>query len=167
MNTNNKKKVWSLRYTPGNSKVDAEISELSRSLGISEVAARLIYNRGYKEYGAGKAFLNPTADTLHDPYLMKDMDKAVERVLLAVERGEKITVYGDYDVDGVTSVTLLYLYLSSIGADVNYYIPLRAKEGYGVSKAAIDTLTALTVDEKAHGALLFGVTGSGKTGGIM
>ena len=140
MNTNNKKKVWSLRYTPGNSKVDAEIGKLSRSLGISEVAARLIYNRGYKEYGAGKAFLNPTADTLHDPYLMKDMDKAVERVLLAVERGEKITVYGDYDVDGVTSVTLLYLYLNSIGADVNYYIPLRAKEGYGVSKAAIDTL---------------------------
>lgn len=140
MNTNNKKKVWSLRYTPGNSEVDTVIGELSRSLGISEVAARLIYNRGYGNYDAGRAFLNPTADTLHDPYLMKDMDKAVERVLSGVERGEKITVYGDYDVDGVTSVTLLYLYLESIGADVNYYIPLRAKEGYGVSRAAIDSL---------------------------
>lgn len=140
METNNKKKVWSLRYTPGNSEVDAAIGDMSRSLGISEVAARLIYNRGYKDECAGKAFLNPTASCLHDPYLMKDMDRAVERVLKAVELGEKITVYGDYDVDGVTSVTLLYLYLQSLGADVSYYIPLRAKEGYGVSKAAIDTL---------------------------
>ena len=146
MNVNNKKKVWSLRYTPGNSEADAIISELSALLGISEVAARLIYTRGYRTKDAGNAFLEPTVATLHDPFLMKDMDRAVERISKAVENGEKITVYGDYDVDGVTSVTLLYLYLKSLGANVSYYIPLRAKEGYGVSKAAINALSQKGTD---------------------
>ena len=140
MNVNNKKKVWSLRYTPGNSEADAIISELSASLGISEVAAKLIYTRGYRNKNSASTFMEPTVDTLHDPYLMKDMDRAVARITQAIDLGERITVYGDYDVDGVTSVTLLYLYLKSLGADVNYYIPLRTKEGYGVSKTAINAL---------------------------
>ncbi len=140
MGSNSKKKVWSLRYTPGNSDADARIKEISRYLELSEVVSRLIYNRGHESVGAAEKFMQPSADILHDPFEMKDMDRATERVLRAVESGEKITVYGDYDVDGVTSVTLLYLYLKSLGADVDYYIPLRAKEGYGVSAAAIDTL---------------------------
>ncbi len=140
MNLNDKKKVWSLRYTPGNSEVDTAISNIARDLGVSDVVARLIYNRGYSDAVSGAEFLSPNESRLHDPYLLKDMDKAVKRISESVLRGDKITVYGDYDVDGVTSVTLLYLYLCSIGADVSYYIPLRAKEGYGVSKSAIDTL---------------------------
>lgn len=140
MNANDKKKVWSLRYTPGNSEADTAIDNLARDLNVSRVVASLIYNRGFLDAASGEAFMNPTEEILHDPFLLKDMDKAVKRISDAIERGEKITVYGDYDVDGVTSVTLLYLYLRSLGADVNYYIPLRAKEGYGVSKMAIDTL---------------------------
>ncbi|MBP3376101.1 MAG: single-stranded-DNA-specific exonuclease RecJ [Clostridia bacterium] len=141
MNANDKKKVWSLRYTPGNSETDAAIEKLAREMKVSKVTAGLIYNRGFSDAKSGEAFMRPTEDTLHDPFLMKDMDRAVERVSEAIRNGERITVYGDYDVDGVTSVTLLYLYLKSLGADVNYYIPLRAKEGYGVSRAAIDTLS--------------------------
>lgn len=140
MNVNDKKKVWSLRYTPGNSEVDTAISNIARDLSVSDVVARLIYNRGYSDAKSGAEFLSPNESRLHDPYLLKDMDKAVKRISESVARGDRITVYGDYDVDGVTSVTLLYLYLCSIGADVSYYIPLRAKEGYGVSKSAIDTL---------------------------
>ncbi len=140
MNVNDKKKVWSLRYTPGNSEVDTAISNIARDLSVSDVVARLIYNRGYSDAKSGAEFLNPNESRLHDPFLLKDMDKAVKRISESVARGDRITVYGDYDVDGVTSVTLLYLYLCSIGADVSYYIPLRAKEGYGVSKSAIDTL---------------------------
>ncbi len=140
MGLNKKKKVWSLRYTPGNSDADAKIREIARDAGVSEVVARLIYNRGHESAGAAEKFMNPSVEALHSPFLLKDMDKACARVLRAVENGERITVYGDYDVDGVTSVTMLYLYLKSIGADVSYYIPLRAKEGYGVSESAIDTL---------------------------
>ncbi len=140
MSLNSKKKVWSLRYTPGNTETDAEIKKLAQALGISEVVARLIYNRGYCDTAAASHLLSPDIGILHDPYALKDMDRAVCRILEGVERGERITVYGDYDVDGVTSVTLLYLYLKSLGASVDYYIPMRAKEGYGVSASAIDTL---------------------------
>ncbi len=140
MGVSNKKKVWSLRYTPGNSEADTAIADISRELGISEVTSRLIYNRGYESARDGEIFLNPSEDILHSPFELKDMDRATERILSAVESGERITVYGDYDVDGVTSVALLYLYLKSLGAYVDYYIPLRAKEGYGVSKGAIEAL---------------------------
>ncbi len=141
MRLNDKKKVWSLRYTPGNSEADTVITEISQKLGISEVVARLIYNRGYDSAESAGSFIYPTDNILHSPFEMKDMEKATERIEQAVSSGERITVYGDYDVDGVTSVTLLYLYLRSIGAEVDYYIPLRAKEGYGVSSSAIDSLS--------------------------
>lgn len=135
-----KKKGWSLRYVPGDNAADEKICNIAASLGVSEAVARLIYNRGYKDVESADAFLNVNADVLHDPYEMRDMRHAVVRVSEAVKNGEKITIYGDYDVDGVTSVTLLYTYLSSIGACVDYYIPVRAKEGYGLSEAAIDQL---------------------------
>ncbi len=140
MNLNEKKKVWSLRYTPGNREADAAIGAIADAYGISEVSAKLIYNRGYSDVESVKSFLYPDAEGLHDPYLMKDMYPAVERISLALERGERITVYGDYDVDGVTSVTLIYLYLKSLGADVDYYIPSRSKEGYGLSRMSLDSL---------------------------
>ena len=140
MSFNEKKKVWSLRYTPGNSEVDGIISAIARDQGVSEVTAKLIYNRGYAEESSVRAFLAPDISGLHDPFLMKDMDKAVVRIFESLDRGERITVYGDYDVDGVTSVTVLYLYLKSLGADINYYIPSRNKEGYGLSEMSLNTL---------------------------
>lgn len=140
MSLNEKKKVWSLRYTPGNSEADSEIRDIAQKLYISEVVARLIYNRGFHDAESCESLMHPSMQMLHSPFELKDMDRATERVMQALSLGEKITVYGDYDVDGVTSVTLLYIYLKSLGAYVDYYIPLRAKEGYGVSSSAIDTI---------------------------
>ncbi|MGM9644456.1 MAG: single-stranded-DNA-specific exonuclease RecJ [Eubacteriales bacterium] len=140
MSLTEKKKVWSLRYTPGNSEADSEIRDIAQKLSISEVVARLIYNRGFHDAESCESFMHPSMQILHSPFELKDMDRATERVMQALSLGEKITVYGDYDVDGVTSVTLLYIYLKSLGAYVDYYIPLRAKEGYGVSSSAIDTI---------------------------
>ena len=153
MSFNEKKKVWSLRFTPGNSEVDGAISAIAARHGVSEVVAKLIYNRGYSE-GAVGAFLTPVASGLYDPYLMKDMDLAVSRIFEALDRGEKITVYGDYDVDGVTAVTLLYLYIKSIGGSVDYYIPSRSKEGYGLSEMSLDAL-----HEKGTGLIITVDTG--------
>lgn len=140
MSFNEKKKVWSLRYTPGNSAADDTVAAIAREHGVSEMSAKLIYNRGYANIDSVKSFLEPMPDKLHDPYLMKDMDLAVKRIFEALDERERITVYGDYDVDGVTAVTLIYLYLKSLGADVDYYIPSRSKEGYGLSEMSIDTL---------------------------
>lgn len=142
MNLTEKKKVWSLRYTPGNDAADAAVRSVALGRGISEVSAKIIYNRGYSSSETVEAFLNSSVTDMHDAMGMKDMDKAVERIALALERGEKMTVYGDYDVDGVTSVTLIYLYLKELGADIDYYIPSRSKEGYGLSVMALDNLKA-------------------------
>ncbi len=135
-----KKKIWSLRYTPGNHDCDEAIDLIANENGISRAAAGIIYNRGYKTPKEAKRFLDTSVADLHDPYLMQDMDKAVERILTALERHEHITVYGDYDVDGVTAVTLIYLYLQSLGAEIDYYIPSRSREGYGISIMALDAL---------------------------
>ena len=140
MSFNEKKKVWSLRYTPGNREADDIISVIARENGISYVTAKLIYNRGYCTSDSVDAFLNPAVEGFHDPYLMMDMEKAVTRIRESLDRGDKITVYGDYDVDGVTSVTLIYLYLKELGADIDYYIPSRSKEGYGLSQMSLDNL---------------------------
>ena len=169
MNLNEKKKVWSLRYTPGNSEADNVVGAIAAEHRLSEVSAKLIYNRGDSDKNAVSAFLEPTVDVLHDPYLMIDMDKAVERIAAAIDSGEKITVYGDYDVDGVTSVTLIYFYLKSLGVDVDYYIPSRSKEGYGLSRMSLDALkekgtgliitvdTGITANEEAEYARSLGI----------
>lgn len=140
MNYTNKEKIWSLRYTDGDAQAREAVLRLSEELKISPVCAKLIYNRGYLTGDSARSFLNTDISMLHDPYLMKDMERATERISRAIEHNEKITVYGDYDVDGVTSVSFLYLYLKSQGADIDYYIPSRNKEGYGVSASAIDKL---------------------------
>ena len=169
MSFNEKKKVWSLRYTPGNREADDAVRAIAAEQGVSEVAAKLIYNRGYSEKSSVSAFLMPSTDSLHDPYLMIDMDKAVERIAKALKSGERITVYGDYDVDGVTAVTLIYLYLKSLGADVDYYIPSRSKEGYGLSRMSLDALkekgtglivtvdTGITANDEAEYARELGI----------
>ncbi len=131
------RKKWNIK---GNF-VDASFSkELSSALGISDVLSTLIINRGYTSIDDARAFVSKSAETLHDPFLLNDMEKGCKRILDAIKNGEKISIYGDYDVDGVTSVSILYMYLDANGANVNYYIPSRKGEGYGVSENAIRKL---------------------------
>ena len=131
-----KEKKWIIKSvsTPES---EAAVREISDGLGLHPVVARLLYNRGYQDIPSAKSFLYMESEILCNPFDMLGIDAAVDRIYRAVESGELITIYGDYDVDGVTSVCTLYLYLQSIGARVNYYIPNRNGEGYGVSVPAI------------------------------
>ena len=106
---------------------------ISEALGISEVTSQLLMNRGCLSVSEAEAFLSKSEVMLHDPFQLDDMEKAVSRILEAVENNEKIIVYGDYDVDGVTSVCTLLTYLKTLTDNVGYYIPNRAGEGYGIS----------------------------------
>ena len=141
MNPNNiqKERKWVLKSADSD-KHNFEISKIAKELRINPIIAKLLYSRGYTDTAAVKAFLYMEKELLCNPFDMKDMDKGVERIRLAIKRKEKITIYGDYDVDGVTSVCALYLYLKKRGANVDYYIPNRAGEGYGVSESAISQL---------------------------
>ena len=141
-----REKVWGERYVFGDEGRDGEILEMARQMGVSELFAVLLYNRGYKTTAEAERFLRLEASDLHDPYLLADMPQAVDRILSAVENKEKICIYGDYDVDGVTSVTVLYLYLKDLGADVSFRIPKREGEGYGVSCNAVSELAAEGVE---------------------
>lgn len=118
------------------------VCEIAKELGVTLPTAQLLYNRGCMSANDAKSFLAKEEEQLHDPFIMKDMDKAAERIIEAVENEEKITIFGDYDVDGVTSVSSLYLYLKSKGAYVAYYIPCRSGEGYGMSEIAVRKLAA-------------------------
>ena len=135
-----REKVWEEKYVFGDGKRDEQVRAMAKAMGRSELFSVLLWNRGYRTAADAERFLRLEQGDFHDPYLFADMEAAVERILLAVERNEKITVYGDYDVDGVTSVTVLYLYLTGLGATVGIKIPKREGEGYGVSCAAIDEL---------------------------
>ena len=140
MEENKRERVWNERYVFGDSQRDEIVREMARGLGRSELFSVLLYNRGYRNADDAERFLHFKEADFYDPYLLADMDKAVERIFSAVESNEKICIYGDYDVDGVTSVSMLYLYLTGLGADVCIKIPKREGEGYGVSCAAIDIL---------------------------
>ncbi len=135
-----REKVWEERYTFGDEVRDGEIREISEKMGVSHLFAVLLYNRGYRTVEDARRFLRLEQSDFHDPYLLADMTLAVDRILAAVENNEKICIYGDYDVDGVTSVTVLYLYLQGLGADVSFRIPKREGEGYGVSCNAVREL---------------------------
>lgn len=128
---------------------DTRVQTLAKKLRIPALAARVLLNRGYDDAEAA-AFLQCDTSALHDPYLLPGMTKAVNRIREAIAQKEKICIYGDYDVDGVTATYLLYDYLRTSGADVRYYIPDRAAEGYGVNRSALENLTdcslILTVD---------------------
>ena len=114
------------------------VSELSLALGIDPVLARLLVQRGITTFEEARAFFRPSMDSLHDPFLMKDMDKAVDRLERALRSDEKILVYGDYDVDGTTAVSLVYSFLKRFSKKVGFYIPDRYDEGYGVSTKGIN-----------------------------
>ena len=141
MKTNFKERVWNEQYVFGDPERDAIIEEMAQKLGQSRFFAVLLYNRGYRTAEDAMRFLHFEEENLHDPYLLCDMDKATDRIFEAIKNKEKICVYGDYDVDGVTAVSTLYLYLTSLGADVCIKIPKRDGEGYGVSCTTIKKLS--------------------------
>ena len=127
-------KRWVLREKADNEAV----KQLSKALNINERLSDLLLQRGISTFDEAKQFFRPSLDHLHDPFLMKDMEKAVERIIIAHEKGENIVVYGDYDVDGTTAVSLVYSFLRRFHKKIEFYIPDRYKEGYGISYAGID-----------------------------
>src|SRR4051812_33724874 len=125
---------WTLhpKHSPGTA------AALARSLGAPLAMAHALVNRGFPRRESSESFLDPAFENLHDPSEMLDLEPAAERILAAVERGESILVQGDYDVDGITSTFLLYSALLELGARVNYRIPHRIRDGYGLTVEAIE-----------------------------
>ena len=119
-------------------KQDEEAKALSKALGLHPILGRLLVNRGITEVGEARRFFHPQLNELLDPFLFRDMDKAVDRLNLALARKERIMVYGDYDVDGCTAVALVYKFLEQYYSNIDYYIPDRYEEGYGVSIQGVD-----------------------------
>ena len=117
-----------------------QVEEIVKALGIDKNLATLLVQRGITTFDEAKTFFRPELSQLHDPFLMKDMDKAVERVLQAINNGEKLLVYGDYDVDGTTAVAVVYTYLKPFfkKKKIEFYIPDRYEEGYGISRKGVD-----------------------------
>ena len=125
---------WTTRTKPSEEK----IKHLAQALNVEDFVAQLLVQRGIETFDDAKNFFRPSLDHLHDPYLMKDMDKAVERIEKAIVNNERILVFGDYDVDGTTAVSLVSSYLKSYYLEVATYIPDRYLEGYGISFMGID-----------------------------
>ena len=118
---------------------EEEVSQrLTHELGISPILCRLLAQRGIKSAAAARKFFRPQLPDLHDPFLMKDMDVAVERLNRAMGRKERILIYGDYDVDGTTAVALVYKFIQQFYSNIDYYIPDRYNEGYGVTTTGVD-----------------------------
>ena len=117
---------------------EEKIDEIVRKFDVPELLATVLVNRGIVDDEEIRVFLNPTRSDFHDPYLMPDMEIAVERIIKAINNQEKVIIYGDYDVDGITSITVLKKFLKTCGLEADYYIPNRLSEGYGLNKAAID-----------------------------
>lgn len=137
-----KPRKWLVKASHAETEESAQVREISKALGICAPTVRLLLNRGCTDENSCTDFLLKKTEQLHDPFLMKDMDKAARHILETAKAGKKIVIYGDYDVDGVTSVSILYMYLDSIGADVGYYIPSRLGEGYGMSNDSLCRLHA-------------------------
>ncbi len=127
-----------LRWDILNQVSTEEINKLSQSLRIPPIIARMLLCRGISGNAAAERFFEPSLDLLYDPFLLHDMQRAVDRLRKAILSEEKILIYGDYDVDGITSVSFLYLILKELGAEVSYYIPDRQSEGYGLSINGIE-----------------------------
>ena len=127
MEITNLDRKWIVKE-PGN---PAQVRQLAQSLGVDPVLANLLVQRGIHTFEEARRFFRPDLSMLHDPFLMKDMHQAVDRLHKAVGNGEKILIYGDYDVDGTTAVALVYKFIKGqLNADVDYYIPDRYNEGY-------------------------------------
>jgi single-stranded-DNA-specific exonuclease len=130
------------RWTPVPPASSNDVDTLTKSLNISPKLCELLVQRGIDDFDKAKAFFRPSLNALHNPFLMRDMDTAVDRINTAISKGEHILIYGDYDVDGTTAVALLYSFLIKHYDKLETYIPDRYKEGYGVSQAGIDYAAA-------------------------
>ena len=141
-------KVWKIKPQAD----EFTVTSLAESLNISETLARLLVLRNITNYQQAKAFFRPTLDSIHDPFLMDGMETATSRVIKAITENELICIYGDYDVDGTCATGLMYMFLKELGANVEFYIPKRLTEGYGVSKLGVEfvkskgTSLLITVD---------------------
>ncbi|HUH51788.1 MAG TPA: single-stranded-DNA-specific exonuclease RecJ [Flavobacterium sp.] len=127
-----------MRWTINSNFSEESVAELTQHLSIDRVLARVLVQRGIDSYEKARLFFRPSLLDLHDPYLMKDMDKAIARIEKAIDNNENILIYGDYDVDGTTAVSLVYSFLNSFYPNVATYIPDRYDEGYGISFKGID-----------------------------
>lgn len=147
------KKRWTYQETH-----DAEVKALQKQLNIHPIICKLLVHRNIKTFDKAKDFFRPSLEHLHDPFLMKDMDIAIERIEKAIIQNERVLIYGDYDVDGTTAVSLVYSYFKDISDKILYYIPDRYTEGYGISFQGIDfaaennvtLMIALDCGIKAH-----------------
>jgi single-stranded-DNA-specific exonuclease len=126
------------RWTAAPKLNDQKVEQLAELINVSPIIARLLLQRGVETFEQAKKFFRPQLTDLYDPFLMKDMDKAIDRIILGLHRKERLMVYGDYDVDGTTSVSIVFSYFSKFTSNIEYYIPDRYKEGYGISKIGID-----------------------------
>ncbi|MEE0970676.1 MAG: single-stranded-DNA-specific exonuclease RecJ [Clostridia bacterium] len=163
-----REKIWNTLFCPSEYS-EAAVRDICENNKLNPITAKLLYNRGYTTPELVKKFLSCESESLYDPFALADMDKAVARIKKALINKEKIVIYGDYDVDGVTAVSSLYLYLSEKGADVSYYIPSRDGEGYGVSIPAVERFakdgvnliitvdTGITASEEADVAAKLGI----------
>ncbi len=116
-----------------------KVASLVTALGVVPALAELLVQRDINTFEEARDFFRPELKNLHDPFLMKDMDKAVSRIIQALDNEEKILVYGDYDVDGTTAVALVYTFLQELGHEkIDFYIPDRYAEGYGISFQSVD-----------------------------
>ena len=122
-------KVWNIKKYD-----EKKVEEIMNKYNVSKTLAKLLISREIEDIDM---YLNGNIDSLRDPFLIKDMEKLVKRVKKALDKKEKICIYGDYDVDGITSITIMYKFLEKLGADVSYYLPDRLVEGYGVNKEAL------------------------------
>lgn len=136
------KTIWDVKATRRQVEENTAAGEIAAALDICLPTAQLLVNRGCTDADAAVDFLECRTDRLYDPFLMKDMRRAAEKILASLGAEEKIVIYGDYDVDGVTSVSILYMYLSALGGNVDYYIPSRVREGYGITEASLRQLCA-------------------------
>jgi single-stranded-DNA-specific exonuclease len=125
---------WTIAAPPD----PATVARIAKEINVPDAIARVLVLRGVDDYDRARAYFRPTLDQLHDPFLLGGMRAAVDRLLLALERHEKILVFGDYDVDGTNGAAMLYLFFRELGADVGYTIPDRIKEGYGISRQGIE-----------------------------
>ncbi len=131
-------KIWCYK----NRGTDMEkLNDFSKRYNIPPVISTILFNRGIKDGDTARNFLQKPLSGIHNPFDLPDMDRATERILQAIDNKEKIVIYGDYDVDGITSTVLMYSFLKSEGADVEYYIPDRVNEGYGINIMAINTIS--------------------------
>ncbi|HMJ24295.1 MAG TPA: hypothetical protein VK475_00620, partial [Pyrinomonadaceae bacterium] len=126
-------KRWVLRQTD-----ISQAPELAAALGLSPIVAGLLCARGHGSLASAKAFLTPSLDQLHDPFLMLGMSDAVKRVLSAIDNHEPVLIYGDYDVDGTTGTAVLLRALRMLGATAGFHVPHRFTEGYGIQQAGLE-----------------------------